>query len=147
MPINLLCMYLYCSCVYYVFFCLMILRPPRSTLTDTLFPYTTLFRSEGLGWVELGRGNVISNQDIKNVPGNFPIYSSSVKNNGHMGSYGRYMFDEELISWSVDGGGDFFNRTKHKFSITTVSGYMRLAASRLNYKFMMVQLNYRHTKK
>src|SRR3546814_3132940 len=26
-------------------FCLMIRRPPRSTLTDTLFPYTTLFRS------------------------------------------------------------------------------------------------------
>src|SRR3546814_1364220 len=30
-----------------LFFCcfLMILRPPRSTRTDTLFPYTTLFRS------------------------------------------------------------------------------------------------------
>src|SRR3546814_13288608 len=26
----------------------MIRRPPRSTLTDTLFPYTTLFRSLGL---------------------------------------------------------------------------------------------------
>src|SRR3546814_12172515 len=26
----------------------MIRRPPRSTLTDTLFPYTTLFRSEKL---------------------------------------------------------------------------------------------------
>src|SRR3546814_14926716 len=26
-------------------FVLMILRPPRSTRTDTLFPYTTLFRS------------------------------------------------------------------------------------------------------
>src|SRR3546814_17845831 len=26
-------------------FFLMILRPPRSTRTDTLFPYTTLFRS------------------------------------------------------------------------------------------------------
>src|SRR3546814_7590025 len=25
----------------------MIRRPPRSTRTDTLFPYTTLFRSEG----------------------------------------------------------------------------------------------------
>src|SRR3546814_8377080 len=25
----------------------MILRPPRSTRTDTLFPYTSLFRSEG----------------------------------------------------------------------------------------------------
>src|SRR3546814_17800679 len=28
------------------FFCLMIRRPPRSTRTDTLFPYTTLFRSQ-----------------------------------------------------------------------------------------------------
>src|SRR3546814_17856399 len=27
------------------FFCLMIRRPPRSTRTDTLFPYTALFRS------------------------------------------------------------------------------------------------------
>src|SRR3546814_7013699 len=27
------------------FFCCMIRRPPRSTRTDTLFPYTTLFRS------------------------------------------------------------------------------------------------------
>src|SRR3546814_14881906 len=30
-------------CVFLVF--LMIRRPPRSTRTDTLFPYTTLFRS------------------------------------------------------------------------------------------------------
>src|SRR3546814_4852187 len=29
----------------YEFFSLMIRRPPRSTRTDTLFPYTTLFRS------------------------------------------------------------------------------------------------------
>src|SRR3546814_2235740 len=28
------------------FFCLMIRRPPKSTRTDTLFPYTTLFRSQ-----------------------------------------------------------------------------------------------------
>src|SRR3546814_5179300 len=32
---------------FYVFFFLMIRRPPRSTRTDTLFPYTTLFRSSG----------------------------------------------------------------------------------------------------
>src|SRR3546814_16059369 len=30
-------------------FCLKIRRPPRSTRTDTLFPYTTLFRSENQG--------------------------------------------------------------------------------------------------
>src|SRR3546814_8220771 len=31
------------------FFFLMIRRPPRSTRTDTLFPYTTLFRSQDRG--------------------------------------------------------------------------------------------------
>src|SRR3546814_11643859 len=34
----------YFFCVWCFFF-LMIRRPPRSTRTDTLFPYTTLFRS------------------------------------------------------------------------------------------------------
>src|SRR3546814_19199565 len=33
------------SIVFSFFFFLMIRRPPRSTRTDTLFPYTTLFRS------------------------------------------------------------------------------------------------------
>src|SRR3546814_6041786 len=37
-----------CGVYIYVFF-LMIRRPPRSTRTDTLFPYTTLFRSDGDG--------------------------------------------------------------------------------------------------
>src|SRR3546814_723508 len=32
------------------FFFLMIRRPPRSTRTDTLFPYTTLFRSSRARW-------------------------------------------------------------------------------------------------
>src|SRR3546814_6217442 len=33
--------------MYFFVFFLMIRRPPRSTRTDTLFPYTTLFRSGG----------------------------------------------------------------------------------------------------
>src|SRR3546814_20997913 len=32
--------------IFYLVFFLMIRRPPRSTRTDTLFPYTTLFRSQ-----------------------------------------------------------------------------------------------------
>src|SRR3546814_4901904 len=36
-----------CSLCVCSFFFLMIRRPPRSTRTDTLFPYTTLFRSVG----------------------------------------------------------------------------------------------------
>src|SRR3546814_20083836 len=37
-----------------VFFFLMIRRPPRSTRTDTLFPYTTLFRSRELCYAAVG---------------------------------------------------------------------------------------------
>src|SRR3546814_16563594 len=46
-----ICIFLCCSfvsglCFFcFLFFFLMIRRPPRSTRTDTLFPYTTLFRS------------------------------------------------------------------------------------------------------
>src|SRR3546814_16736867 len=41
----------------FFFFFLMIRRPPRSTRTDTLFPYTTLFRSAQVGQqVDLQRG-------------------------------------------------------------------------------------------
>src|SRR3546814_5397840 len=36
--------FMWCGCSYC--FVLMIRRPPRSTRTDTLFPYTTLFRSD-----------------------------------------------------------------------------------------------------
>src|SRR3546814_14605745 len=39
----MLCLELSCFCI---FLFLMIRRPPRSTRTDTLFPYTTLFRSK-----------------------------------------------------------------------------------------------------
>src|SRR3546814_13126339 len=37
--------YVYTCVCFVFFFFLMIRRPPRSTRTDTLFPYTTLFRS------------------------------------------------------------------------------------------------------
>src|SRR3546814_5459692 len=40
----LYCKVVSCRC-FLLFFFLMIRRPPRSTRTDTLFPYTTLFRS------------------------------------------------------------------------------------------------------
>src|SRR3546814_13806494 len=44
------CYYRACGLLFILFFFfLMIRRPPRSTRTDTLFPYTTLFRSRGAG--------------------------------------------------------------------------------------------------
>src|SRR3546814_15987265 len=40
--------HLHCLIMLFLFFFLMILRPPSSTRTYTLFPYTTLFRSRAL---------------------------------------------------------------------------------------------------
>src|SRR3546814_7962196 len=47
-------------CVY-LFFLLMIRRPPRSTRTDTLFPYTTLFRSD---YDSYHRANVLGTDNV-----------------------------------------------------------------------------------
>src|SRR3546814_11597951 len=40
----------------------MIRRPPRSTLTDTLFPYTTLFRSPAHGFQLAGKDDGFTRQ-------------------------------------------------------------------------------------
>src|SRR3546814_19478454 len=44
---NIFRMVVCCIIFFLFFFFLMNRRPPRSTRTDTLFPYTTLFRSFG----------------------------------------------------------------------------------------------------
>src|SRR3546814_9365144 len=52
-----------CACL--IFFFLMIRRPPRSTRTDTLSPYTTLFRSHRM--VEFHGKTTLSEIDAKRV--------------------------------------------------------------------------------
>src|SRR3546814_14239989 len=53
----------------------MIQRPPRSTRTDTLFPYTTLFRS----MLKNGRGSIINTSSGAALRGDLygPAYASS----------------------------------------------------------------------
>jgi type I restriction enzyme S subunit len=89
-------------------------------------PLRTLDQLCDEGIVKLGRGNVISKRDIAEKPGSFPIYSSARENEGKFGEYGDYMFDEEMITWSIDGGGRLFYRPKHKFSVTNVGGTLRV---------------------
>lgn len=96
------------------------------------------------GSIELGRGNIISRIDIENHPGPYPIYSSSAQGDGKFGEYAKFMFDEELISWSIDGGGSFFYRQKHKFSVTNVSGFLRIRSRNLSYKFLYYCLSQQH---
>src|SRR3546814_10885805 len=47
----------------------MIRRPPRSTRTDTLFPYTTLFRSKGHAFDCIA----VSRKSLTDVALSFPI--------------------------------------------------------------------------
>ena len=107
----------------------------------------TLAELEKLNYIELGRGNIISKNEIKDNPGNYPVYSSSKLNEGKMGEYNKFMFDEELITWSVDGGGYLFYRSHHKFSITNVTGYLRIIKKDLiDYKYLYYVLVFLHSK-
>src|SRR3546814_13900953 len=51
-----------------VVFFLMIRRPPRSTRTDTLFPYTTLFRSDGEGSESGDESDADEESDVPEPP-------------------------------------------------------------------------------
>ena len=88
--------------------------------------FKTLGEVEKSGLISMGRGNVISKDDMKNTPGDYPVYSSSSVGNGEIGRYGLYMFDDERITWSIDGGGKFFYRNNHKYSVTNVGGWIKV---------------------
>src|SRR3546814_20253960 len=51
----------------------MIRRPPRSTRTDTLFPYTTLFRSEAIEMHESTVSRVTSNKYLSCARGLYEL--------------------------------------------------------------------------
>ncbi len=91
--------------------------------------------------LNLGRGKIISQNDLKNCPGEYPVYSSSATKNGEIGKYGKYMFDDERITWSIDGGGKFFYRNHLKYSVTNVCGWIKVInLDELNTKFLFYAL-------
>lgn len=107
----------------------------------------SLGKLEELGLVQLGRGKVISRKDIEADPGDYPIYSSAGRQNGEFGRYGKFMFDEELVTWSVDGGGHLFYRPPHRFSVTNVGGWIRvLDKSRLCTRYLHMALVLLHSR-
>ena len=95
------------------------------------------------GAIKLFRGNIIPKHE-RDSNYKYPVYSSSVNNMGLMGFYNSYMFDEELITWSIDGGGNFFYREKHKFNVTNVCGYIR--TTKYDYRFLTECLIWQHRK-
>ena len=76
--------------------------------------------------ISMGRGNVISKEAIESDPGAYPVFSSSATGDGIIGYYARYMFEDERISWSIDGGGRFFYHPASRYSETNVSGWIKV---------------------
>src|SRR3546814_15233137 len=61
----------------------MIRRPPRSTRTDTLFPYTTLFRSEGVAQGVEGRLHHVVRIRRPHRLGDHVVYPERLENRAH----------------------------------------------------------------
>ena len=57
------------------------------------------------------------------------------------------MFNEEMITWSIDGGGNFFHRPRHRFSVTNVCGYMQVRSENMSCKFLASQLQLLHARR
>ncbi len=73
-----------------------------------------------------GRGRVISNEEILDHHGEFPVYSSQTENDGVLGFIDTYDFDGDYITWTTDGAnaGTVFNRMG-KFNCTNVCGTLK----------------------
>lgn len=121
-------------------------------LIQTLCPdgveYKKLGDLEQLGWIELGRGQVLSKSYIQDNPGNFPVFSSAATNNGVIGRCNTYMFTDSRITWSIDGGGKFFYRNDPYYSVTNVCGWLRVNDfSVLNLRYLYFALMNEWSKK
>src|SRR3546814_16377119 len=87
-----------------LFFFLMIRRPPRATRTDTLFPYTTLFRSRSpdradvcqavwVGWSSRSKRKKTGNEEYRQCP------EQQVERNADL-----HEIDEAVVAGVVDHG-------------------------------------------
>lgn len=74
----------------------------------------------------LGRGRVISHEDISESPGPYPVYSSQTENDGVLGYLDSFDFDGDYITWTTDGAnaGTVFTRSG-KFNCTNVCGTLK----------------------
>jgi type I restriction enzyme S subunit len=99
-------------------------------------PFFSLGQLEDEGRITLGRGNIISKIEMNENPGPYPVYSSSSTNNGSIGTYGKYMFDDERLTWSIDGGGKFFYRNNEKYSVTNVGGWLKVNDKNISTRYL-----------
>jgi len=90
----------------------------------------------------VGRGRVISQEEIYRHPGRYPVFSSQTSNNGEMGCLDTFDFDGEWVTWTTDGAnaGTVFYRSG-RFNCTNVCGTLQPNSDdSLNLTFLKYQL-------
>ncbi|QLH12972.1 restriction endonuclease subunit S [Paracoccus pantotrophus] len=90
----------------------------------------------------LGRGRVISHEDIAQSPGPYPIYSSQTANDGVLGHIDTFDFEGDYLTWTTDGAkaGTVFRRSG-RFNCTNVCGTLRPLDSRLDLAYFRFALD------
>src|SRR3546814_6833215 len=109
----------------------MIRRPPRSTRTDTLFPYTTLFRS-------FVNNRLIPNAiepraaigDYDRATGEYTLYTTS--QNPHvirllMGAFVLHIPEHKLRVVAPDVGGGFGSKIRSEEHTSELQSLMRIS--------------------
>jgi type I restriction enzyme S subunit len=91
----------------------------------------------------LGRGRVISHEEIHENQGPYPVFSSQTENDGIMGHLATYDFDGDFLTWTTDGAkaGTVFVRSG-RFNCTNVCGTLKVRGSdQLDLRFVRDALN------
>jgi len=86
---------------------------------------------------DLGRGRVISQEEIRRNSGLYPVYSSQSRDNGVLGYLNTYDFEGDYVTWTTDGAhaGTVFFRSG-KFNCTNVCGTLKAKSPEINARFL-----------
>ncbi len=89
----------------------------------------------------LGRGRVISQIELSEHPGIYPVYSSQSKDGGVFGYIDTYDFEGDYVTWTTDGAyaGTVFYR-KGKFNCTNVCGTLRARSGEILMEYLAIAL-------
>jgi type I restriction enzyme S subunit len=85
----------------------------------------------------LGRGRVISQEEIRRHSGVYPVFSSQSKDDGVFGYLDTYDFEGDYVTWTTDGAnaGTVFFRTG-RFNCTNVCGTLKPKSSDISASFL-----------
>src|SRR3546814_2669448 len=93
----------------------MIRRPPRSTRTDTLFPYTTLFRSALTELSDLGRVSVATEGKRRIIMVNPLLISRSEEHTSELQSLMRISYAVFCLKKKNTSSNDHTRKQKLRF--------------------------------